>query len=120
MRTNGFDEGCATYLGGSVSYPLEYHLKKIANQIDSLNFSNLPEDKKLDDDTSLKCTIGGLFCKLAMEEFGGKESLFKLLNLGKNDENFHAALKDVFGIEVDDYDSFVREKLHRYSNEVNN
>ena len=109
-----FDEGCATYLGGSVEYPLEYHLRKIASQMDSLNFSNLPEDTKLDDDTNLKYAIGGLFCKLAMEEFGGKESVFKLLNSGKADEEFHAALKAVFGIEQTDYDSFVREKLRKY------
>jgi hypothetical protein len=109
-----FDEGCATYLGGSVEYPLEYHLKKIASRMDTLNFSNLPENQKLDDDTNLKYTLGGLFCKLAMEEYGGKKSLFQLLNSGKTEEDFRAALKEVFDIEPKDYDVFVREKLEKY------
>ena len=109
-----FNEGCATYLGGSVEYDLKHHLKKIANQMDSLNFSNLPEDKRLDDDTNFKYAIGGLFCKLAIEEYGGKKSLLKLLNSGKTEEDFHAALKDVFDIEIKDYDSFIREALEKY------
>ncbi len=109
-----FDEGCATYLGGSVEYPLEHHLKKVAAQMDSLDFSELPKDQKLDDETSLKYSLGGLFCKLAMEEFGGRVSLLILLNSGKTEENFHAALKAVFGIEQKDYDAFVKEKLRKY------
>lgn len=47
-----FDEGCATYLGGSVEYPLEHHLEKLANQMDTLNFSLIPKNKKIDDDTA--------------------------------------------------------------------
>ena len=111
-----FDEGCATYLGGSVEYPLEYHLKKIASQMDTLDFSNLPENKKLDDDSNFKYALGGLFCKIAMDEYGGKKSLFALLNSGKTEEDFHSALSKVFGIEKENYDSFIREKLRKYKN----
>jgi len=111
-----FDEGCATYLGGSVEYPLEYHLKKIASQMDTLDFSNLPENKKLDDDINFKYALGGLFCKIAMDEYGGKKSLFALLNSGKTEEDFHSALRTVFGIEKENYDSFIREKLRKYKN----
>lgn len=111
-----FDEGCATYLGGSVEYPLESHLKKIASQMDTLDFSNLPENKKLDDDSNFKYALGGLFCKIAMDEYGGKKSLFALLNSGKTEEDFHSALSKVFGIEKENYDSFIREKLRKYKN----
>ena len=111
---NWFDEGCATYLGGSVEFPLEHHLRKVAAQMDSLDFSELPKDQKLDDDTSLKYSLGGLFCKLAIYEYGGKESLFTLLNSGKTEEDFHAAIKNVFEIEKEEYDTFVREKLEKY------
>lgn len=109
-----FDEGCATYLGGSVEYPLEHHLDKLAKQMDNLDFSMLPQDKKLDDDTSLKYTLGGLFCKLAVEEYGGQKALMKLLNSGKSEEDFHRVLKEVFKIEQEEQDSFIREKLALY------
>ena len=108
---NWFDKGCAAYLGGSVEFPLEHHLRKVAAQMDSLDFSEVPKDQKLDDGTSLKYSHGGLFCKLPVDEYGGKESLFTLLNSGKTEEDFHAAIKNVFGIEKNEYDTFVREKL---------
>ena len=110
-----FDEGLATYLGGSVGFSLEYHLKKLAN-IDSLDYSSLPKNQKIDDDTFVKYTIGGLFCKLAMDEFGGKQALFKLLSYGNTDEEFYLALKDVFSIEKEEIDSFVKEHLKPYAN----
>lgn len=82
--------------------------------MDSLSFSSLPENKKLDDDTSFKYALGGLFCKLAMKEYGGKKSLLTLLISGKTEEDFHAALKNIFGIDKEDYDFFVRENLEKY------
>lgn len=42
---NWFDEGCATYLDGSVEFPLEHHLRKVAAQMDSLDFSELRKIK---------------------------------------------------------------------------
>ncbi|MBL4710412.1 MAG: hypothetical protein JKY48_18435 [Flavobacteriales bacterium] len=111
-----FDEGLATYLGGSVEYSLEYHLEKVANAMDSLNFTILPNQEKLDDDTNTKYTLGGLFCKLAMEEYGGREALMKLLNSGKSEKNFHQALKAVFGIEQEEQADFIQKKLLPYRN----
>ncbi|MDA9782987.1 hypothetical protein N9B55_01095 [Vicingaceae bacterium] len=109
-----FNEVCATYTGGSVEYLFESHLKKTASQMDSLSFSSLPENKKLDDDTSFKYALGGLFCKLAMKEYGGKKSLLTLLISGKTEEDFHTALKNIFGVDKEDCDSFVRENLEKY------
>ena len=51
-----------------------------------------------------------------MDEYGGKKSLFALLNSGKTEEDFHSALSKVFGIEKENYDSFIREKLRKYKN----
>lgn len=109
-----FDEGVATYLGGSVEYPLEYHLKKIASQLDSLDFSELPKNTQLDDDTNFKYALGGMFCKLAMEEFGGKDTLMLLLNSGKEEEDFFVALEKAFDIERDELADFVKMRLKKY------
>ena len=100
-------------MGGSVEFPLEYHLAKIAGQMDELDFTQLPENKKLDDDTNFKYAIGGLFCKLAFENYG-KESLMTLMNSGKSDEEFFAALRTVFNVERDDLDAFVRKELQAF------
>lgn len=108
-----FDEGLATYLGGSVGHPLDYHLSKIANQVDSLDFSALPQDKKLDDDTNLKYAIGGLFCKLAYEKHG-HYALFKLLNSGRTEDDFHQAINEAFHLKPEDYDTFIRTELKAY------
>ncbi len=49
-----------------------------------------------------------------MEEYGGRESLFKLLNSGKREEDFHSALNAVFGIDKDNYNSFIHDKIVKY------
>ena len=108
-----FDEGISTYLGGSVEYSLDYHLKKLANLKESLNFSEIPENKTIDDDTNVKYSIGGLFCKLAFEN-KGREGLMKLLNSGKTEEDFHKALYDVFGLEKKNYNHFIKNELKAF------
>lgn len=107
-----FDEGAATYLGGSVDYSLKHHLKKLANLADSLDFSKIPTDKKLDDDTNFKYTIGGLFCKLAYEKYG-KVGFLKLLTYGRTEEDFHKALKETFGLEKEEYNNFIKTELKK-------
>lgn len=112
-----FDEGLATYLGGSVGYNLDYHLQKIADSLDQHDFSNIPQNARVDELTTYKYSIGGLLIKLANEEYGGKETVFKLMNSGKKKEDFFAAIKEVFGVEREDLDAFIKTKIKaHYSN----
>tara|TARA_B100001063_G_C16779066_1_gene569152 strand:- start:13136 stop:14254 length:1119 start_codon:yes stop_codon:yes gene_type:complete len=109
-----FDEGLATYLGGSVGYDLDYHLQKIADSLDQFDFSDIPQNDRVDEMTTYKYAIGGLFIKLANEEYGGKETIFKLMNYGKKKEDFFAALKEVFGVEKEELDVFIKAKIKEH------
>lgn len=110
---NWFDEGLATYLGGSVEQSLSQHLQKIANQTEELDFSMLPNDHKIDDDTSFKYAIGGLLCKLAYEKHGS-DALSKLLQSGRSEQDFHDTLNSIFQLNPKDYDNFIKNELEAY------
>lgn len=109
-----FNEGFATYFGGSMGCSLEEHLNVLAADADSLDFSNIPEFQYYSEWTNVNYAIGGLFIKLAYEEYGGKNSVEILLNSGKTKENFFEAIQEVFEIDQAEINSFVRQKLKNY------
>ena len=111
-----FDEGLATYLGGSNERSLDRHLQNLRNYLVvnpsvrayDLLYNNVEINNRA---TNCLYAIGGLFCKVVLEE-KGKKSLFQLLKGGKKKKDFQNSLKLFFGIHSnEDLDQFVREKL---------
>lgn len=111
-----FDEGIATYLGGSNELPLRVHLDNLKNYLEEnptakvydLLYNNIEID---DRQTNCLYAIGGLFCQVALEEMG-KPYLIELFQGGKTKDAFKTTLKSMYGITSnEELDVFVREKL---------
>lgn len=109
-----FDEGLATYLGGSRDQPLEWHLSGLAEwleQNESVDLSDpfsLP--RQINDNTGSMYVIGGLICKLAFEK-GGMDAIKKLFLAGPNDEDFYKGIEEVFGVKKEELNDFLRTSL---------
>jgi hypothetical protein len=110
-----FNEGVATYFGGSVGYPLEYHLKKLAIYVkkNSVNFLDLPSLERIDDYTNFQYTIGGLFCKI-MHSREGMTGVFKLLRCGSSDEDLYNTIEQVVGVKRENLNEFILNELKKY------
>ncbi len=93
-----FNEGLATYLGGSRGKSLEWQLGVLKSYLDSEpkpDLSNLFDHKmKIGISTNLDYVIGGLICKLAHEK-GGMSALRDLLTAGESDDDFYSAVETV-------------------------
>lgn len=112
-----FDEGMATYLGGSGGISLVDHLKVAAEKRNEFDFSDPAEFKYIYDSYGSAYLIGGMLLKLADEDYGGKSAVFKLLKSGRKDEDLRQVIEEVFEIESDEFDSFIKAQLAKYEND---
>jgi hypothetical protein len=113
-----FNEGCATFLGGSGTLDLNQHLKILSFFLKNhpeINLNNLLDYQAIiiDKQTSCKYAIGGLICKLAFEKHGS-DGLNKLLNFGSSDLNFYNAITSLFGVKQENLNEFLRKELEKF------
>jgi hypothetical protein len=111
-----FDEGLATYLGGSLGLSLEDHLKKLNNYLEQhpeVNLNNPLDYIRIDDYTNYQYTIGGLICKM-MYERKGYNGVFELLKAGNTDEDFYKAIEKYFGVKRENLNTFLRKEIGKY------
>ncbi len=112
-----FNEGIATYLGGSVGNSLQYHLHKIAVYVrnHSVDFTKLSSLERIDDETNFQYSIGGLICKIADERLGF-EGINKLLQTGDSDEEMFQAIENTLGVKRGNFNEFIHTELKKYVN----
>jgi hypothetical protein len=111
-----FDEGLATYFGGSMGLRLEEHLKKIKLEVSKngkVDFSDLLGLVRIDDETSYKYAIGGLFCKIVYDKYG-KAGIINLLSSGKSEKDFYEAIEKYMGVTKEGLNKFIRRELEKY------
>ena len=111
-----FDEGLATYLGGSLGFTLEEHLKKMnvyLKEHPEVNLNNALDYIRIDDYTNYQYTIGGLFCKI-MYNKEGYPGVFKLLNTGKTDADFYKTIEKYFAVKRENLNVFLRKEIGKY------
>jgi hypothetical protein len=93
-----FDEGMATYLGGSSGKPYPFHRQKLKEYLRQHPETDLSsqldpyQSLKIEEVTSLSYTTGALLCEYAYR-LGGKEALLRLFSSGKEEEAFWAGLE---------------------------
>ena len=111
------EEGLATYLGGSVGQPLEWHLKRIARHLDAhpeLPWGRPWELTKMDDTTDLRYAIAGLFMKLADEKEGQQGIDHLMLQSGRDDGRSYQVLEAYFDTGPEGLGHFIQQKLGAY------
>jgi len=111
-----FDEGLATYLGNSLGFTLEEHLKKLNTYLKNhpeINLNNSLDYIRIDDYTNYQYTIGGLFCKMIYEK-KGYDGIFKLLSAGNSDEDFYKAIEKYFFVKRENLNTYLRKEISKY------
>lgn len=112
-----FDEGLATYLGGSMGFDLKYHTKKLYNYIatlkaDTINLRKLP---RLDQETDPAYILGALLIKYTVDNFG-IQKVFTLLTYSWREYTTEEVIEKEFGIPKSNQDSFFLGLVKKYSN----
>jgi len=108
-----FQEGFATYFGGSRGKSLDFHIEKLKVYLKNnpnLKMEDLLKMKNLDDETGFRYVIGGLFVKIAYEN-GGAHRVLNLMSKGLSDEDFVKTLEETFNIKGSQIDSFFKKNL---------
>lgn len=111
-------EGLATYFGGSKGLPFEEHIKALKvhlskNKIDILDKLYCQPGYTINEKTSLWYSMGAFLCDLTLKQCG-KQGLIKLLDSGKENEELSFALEELFGLEIENFNQFIRKKLKNY------
>lgn len=113
-----FDEGIATLFGGSMGYPLEWHLQKLKKFLElnpNFKITNLQELNLVPDGTfrtHYVYSIGGLLCKLIYEKHS-MNGLFDVLKSGHTDEDFFNTVERYFGVKKSGFTDFIRRELEK-------
>jgi hypothetical protein len=118
-----FNEGLATYLGGSDMLSIKEHLKnlnidlKMHPEYDLNDFFNykfqstdLSGKKNM---TNYKYTLGGLICMLAYDK-NGFEGIKRLMSAGFDKENVYQAIEKTLGVKRQNFNSFFRKEISKY------
>jgi hypothetical protein len=108
-----FLEGYATLAGGSKGHELSWHLKRNYEYLKSHPEIDVLTFKGVDVHEPAQYFVGGLLCKMA-EEKGGIPMIRKLMTYGKKDEDLYRAIQDIFGIDKQHINDFLRKGLAEY------
>ncbi len=110
-----FAEGIATYYGGSIGNPLEWHIQRMAlylEQHPEIDLNDIFSFRFMDKLTNPAYVFGGLFCQMALEK-GGIKKLKRLMNYGPKPEDFYTAIQKEFGIKKENLDQFLRKEIKK-------
>lgn len=112
-----FEEGLATFLGGSRDRPLEWHLSELSEWLEQNDSADLSDPfslpHQINETTGSIYVIGGLICKLAYDQ-GGMAAVKKLFMAGPSNDDFYTGIDDVFGIQKAGLDEFLRTNITNY------
>ena len=111
-----FLEGLAALLGGSRDRPLSFHIKRAHEYLQEhpeIDLNNFFEFWYLDNLTNPTYVFGGLLCHLANEQ-GGMTLIKQLLSYGGTNDDFYRAVAEVFGVQRDDLNTFLRTTMAEY------
>jgi hypothetical protein len=113
-----FDEGIATFFGGSRGYAIDWHLQKLKTFLEQhpeetlsnlFELTTIPNGEQM---TGYNYAIGGLICKRVYEK-EGMNGLFDLLKSGATDDDFYKAIEKHFGVKKADFGTFIRDELKK-------
>jgi hypothetical protein len=111
-----FDEGLATWLGGSMGQNLSYHVRKLYDHFyrrnaDTTHIMDLP---RLDQETDPAYILGGVVLKYTAESFGINKAL-NLLTYSDKQYTPEEVIEKELGIPKDKLNSFLLERIRIYA-----
>ncbi|MEN9613597.1 MAG: hypothetical protein RLZZ628_4411 [Bacteroidota bacterium] len=111
-----FNEGIATFFGGSRGYSLEWHLGKLKAYLEQHPEASIHDISQLftvpngEYITDYAYVIGGLICKKIYEK-EGMDGLFELLKAGSSDTDFYKMIEKKFNVKKENFGAFIRTEL---------
>lgn len=112
-----FDEGFATYLGGSRGMPLDWHISALHKYLADNGYPDLYDPfalpPQLTKDTATIYVIGGLITKLAYETCE-MDSINHLFLSGETNEDFYSGIEQVFDINRLELNDFLYAHIKKY------
>lgn len=115
------DEGLATYFGGTQGLTFNQAMEELNNSLKEhqINaFETIFIDKRwknLTDALSLEYSYGAFLCHLILTKHD-KKTLFKLIKEVNNLEDFIYSLENIFEIDREELDQFIKNELNTYIN----
>jgi hypothetical protein len=108
-----FDEGLATYFGGTLGNPFQWHLKHLNDYIkDKPNIDFMNENKfgYIDDKTNPQYVLGAIIIKYTIEHYGFPKVL-ALLEYSKKQNSFSDVIEKELGIKKSELNTFFRNYI---------
>lgn len=108
-----FNEGVATFFGMSRGKDVDWHLRKVNTHLiehPEIDLNNMLELRTLDKYTGYRYALGGFLIGEAFKK-GGYGLVMELMKAGQADEDFYAAIEKFLGVQRQDIDHWIREKL---------
>lgn len=113
---NILDEGLATYFGGSLGLSLNEHLIVLKNHIGLKKIDFYDQlfngNYVINNTTSLRYTLGGLICKIVLENYG-KDKLFELLTAGTQNDEIFSKLETILKIKRTDFNDYILNYINK-------
>jgi len=111
-----FDEGLATWLGGSMGQDLSYHVKKLYNHFYRMNAdtTHIMDFPRLDQETDPAYILGGIILKYTTETFGIQKAL-SLLIYSDRQYTPEEVIERELGIPKNKLNSFLLDYIKKYS-----
>lgn len=110
-----FNEGLATYYGGSRGKSLDWHIQQAHHYLkdnDSINLSNMMDYVNMTEYTEYRYVLGGLLMKMTMEK-GGVHLVKKMMSAGNSDSAFYGAIEQYLNIKREDLNEVLRDRLKK-------
>ncbi|MFN3783209.1 MAG: hypothetical protein ACK4R6_04795 [Spirosomataceae bacterium] len=113
-----WDEGIATFLGGSIGKSLEWHLSNLNAEIKNhpidfqnlLDLQNRPSIKKI---TNVDYAIAGLLCKKIYEKHGIL-GIDKVFNSGQEDDYIYTIIEKLLLVKKENMNDYIKKELSFY------
>lgn len=108
-----FDEGLATYFGGNIGKPFQWHLNHLYAYIKDkpeLDISNPIKFQYIDDKSNPQYVLGAIIIRYTITKYGFPKVL-KLLQYSKKQNSFPDVIEIELGIKKTDLNSFFRNYI---------
>ena len=116
-----FDEGLATYFGGNLGNPIQWHLNYISQYLKDKPDLDLTDENKfryIDAKTNPQYVLGAIILKYSIEQYGFMKVLSLLQYLQKQNK-YSDVIEKELGIKKSDLNGFFRNYLNEHTSDRN-
>ena len=115
-RNSILDEGLAVFFGGSKGYDFNYHIASLKEHLKENDIDIVQQlfydNYVIDENTSLKYTMGGVITKLLLQK-GGKDLFLEVFMYSDSNESLIEKLEEVLQIDKSELNQYFKNYLQK-------